>query len=381
MKLLYDLTATQPNASGKFHGGGKYAIVVFFELLKRNINIECVWNSSKYMREDIVETCKKRSIILHDIFHESLENIIDNGKYDIYYSALAGVYPWFANKQTKYIGTVHGLRELETPNDIYYWFKYNLSFREKARKVFDWLSAGKRLKRKADARLIRENFSFVTVSKHTKNSILAYYPSIKEKDIKVFYSPSTSINRNSISSYSLEKYFLMVSGNRPEKNVLRALLALDELFSEREEFKNFNVYVTGATSKSFKCKFVNKDKFHFLNYVSEEVLDSLYAGAFCFIYPSLNEGFGYPPIEAMNYNVPVLASPFSSIYEVCDNAAIYFNPFSVKEIKARILEIVFDFNLYKEMCDKGEKRFAYILQKQSDDLKALIDHIIGLNVK
>ncbi|MDR1582110.1 MAG: glycosyltransferase family 4 protein [Prevotellaceae bacterium] len=378
MNLLYDLTATQPNTSGKFHGGGKYAIVVFFELLKRNINIECVWNSSKYMREDIVEICEKNSIILHDVLYESLENIIDNSKYDIYYSALAGIYPWFANKQTKYVGTIHGLRGLETPNDIYSWIKYNLSIREKAGKFFNWLTAGKRQKKYTDAWIMQENFSFITVSKHTKNSILAYYPSIKEKDIKVFYSPSTSINRKDTKPYSLEKYFLMVSGNRPEKNVLRALLALDELFSERKEFVNFRVYVTGATSKSYKCKFVNKDKFYFLNYVSEDVLDSLYAGAFCFIYPSLNEGFGYPPIEAMNYNVPVLASPFSSIYEVCNNAAIYFNPFSVKEIKARILEIVSDFNLYNEMCDKGKQRFDYISQRQSDDLKALVDHIIGL---
>jgi hypothetical protein len=58
MKILFDLSVTQPNASGKFHGGGKYGIIVFFELLKKDVHIDCIWDSSKYIDEDVLEVCK-----------------------------------------------------------------------------------------------------------------------------------------------------------------------------------------------------------------------------------------------------------------------------------------------------------------------------------
>jgi glycosyltransferase involved in cell wall biosynthesis len=378
MKILFDLSATQPNVSGKFHGGGKYGIVVFFELLKREADIECVWDSSKYIGKDVIEACKNNLICLHDICNESLENIIDNGKYDVYYSALPSYIPWFEQKKTRYIGTIHGLRGIEITNDIFF-LKYNLPFKEKIKTSLKLLFPKRYRqydKKKIEAIINQKNFSFITVSNHTKNSILANYSEVGESAINVFYSPSTS-SKCKVKPYSLDKYFLLVSGNRPEKNALRALLAFDELFSERKEFDSFKVYITGANPNSYYHTFINKDKFHFLGYVSEEILDSLYAGAFCFIYPSLNEGFGYPPLEAMHYKVPVLASPFSSIYEVCNNAAIYFNPFSIKEIKARIIEIVFDSQQHIDYSNKGIERFTYITKKQSDDLKSLIDYILS----
>lgn len=57
-------------------------------------------------------------------------------------------------------------------------------------------------------------------------------------------------------------------------------------------------------------KIKNKSHFVLLEYVDNNVLESLYKGAYALIYPTLNEGFGYPPLEAMKYGTPVLSSPF-----------------------------------------------------------------------
>ena len=88
----------------------------------------------------------------------------------------------------------------------------------------------------------------------------------------------------------------------------------------------------------------------------------------------MNEGFGYPPLEAMHYGVPVLASPFTSIPEVCGDAAIYFNPFSVEEIMSRLLMIT-DEHLYKTYSERARQRYMLITEKQKTDLDAMIDYL------
>ena len=115
--------------------------------------------------------------------------------------------------------------------------------------------------------------------------------------------------------------------------------------------------------------------FKFLGYVDEKELDFLYANAYAFIYPSLNEGFGYPPLEAMKYNVPVIASNAASIPEVCGNAALYFNPTSIRELEERIIELQEE-RVYFDLQKKGTIRFHEIETRQKEDLDKLVDWII-----
>lgn len=376
-RILFDLTGVQPNASGKMHGGGKYGIVMFKEMVKHPIDLEAVYYSSKYLPEEIKEECSK--IKLHDLDKTSLQSVIDGGNYDVYYSAMLSYTDALKKEDLKVVGSVHGLRRLEMPNDRSYLY-YKQTFKSKLRVIYTLLFPKKWRKRvhKVYAYdLMQPNFHYIAVSNHTKASLLSFFPELKEKNIKVFYSPSTAGDRN-VEPYSREKYFLLVSANRPEKNALRAVQALDELMSEREEFKQYKVYLTGAKSDAFKYKLKNPENFEFLGYVSEQDLARLYKGAFCFIYPSLNEGFGYPPLEAMNYSVPVLASPISSITEVCGDAVVYFNPFDYKELKNRILQILYDKQLYQSLKVKGAERLNFITRKQNKDLTDFVDWICEL---
>jgi glycosyltransferase involved in cell wall biosynthesis len=111
---------------------------------------------------------------------------------------------------------------------------------------------------------------------------------------------------------------------------MRAVIALDQLFCD---FKNndLEVLILGVSNNQGFTRLINKPKFKHFGYVDDRELDALYKNAYAFIYPSLNEGFGYPPLESMKHATPVLASAIASITEICGDAVIYFNPYSIQE--------------------------------------------------
>jgi glycosyltransferase involved in cell wall biosynthesis len=88
---------------------------------------------------------------------------------------------------------------------------------------------------------------------------------------------------------------------------------------------------------------------------SDELLASLYASALCFVYPSLYEGFGLPPLEAMAAKCPVLSSNTSSMPEVINQAGVYFDPYNIDEMCSIIETVVLDENLRYELVQLGLK--------------------------
>lgn len=131
-RILFDLTGVQPNASGKMHGGGKYGIVMFKEMIKHSVDLEAVYYSSKYMPEEIKYACSK--IKMHDLDKVSLESVLDNGNYDIYYSAMLSYTEALKRDDLKVVGSVHGLRRLEMPNDSNYLY-YRQTIKSRLRGV------------------------------------------------------------------------------------------------------------------------------------------------------------------------------------------------------------------------------------------------------
>ena len=378
MKILYDLTATQPNWNAKMHGGGNYGIAVFFALLKRNANMECAWDSSRYLDPSVKKACEKHNISLNDVRSRHTDDIIKNGGFDVYYSALIPEEP-HEIPNVQYLCTRHGLREVELPADRWA-MKYRQPFKWRIRELIRCMFP-ERFRHRQWLKTVlcyRDTcVKYVVASEHSKYSMLSYFPFLKEKDIKVIWSPSSSVEWHG-KPYSDKKYIFLVSGNRSEKNALRALVAMDELFSERPELTNgAQVLVSGATRKDFLVHLKNESRFNFLGYVDEDTLNSLYCGAWLFVYPSINEGFGYPPVEAMHFGVPVIASPISSISEVCDYAAMYFNPFDYHELKGRLYRMFADKECYDEYKTRSIKRYSEISAKQTKDLDSLCNWILS----
>jgi glycosyltransferase involved in cell wall biosynthesis len=173
------------------------------------------------------------------------------------------------------------------------------------------------------------------------------------------------------------EYILVIMGTRWIKNAARAVKAMDELYTLRPDIQKKTVVLGCNKSGRFIIPVRNRERFIFKEYVSYGQLQTYYANAFVFVYPTLNEGFGYPPLDAMRYGVPVLASAISAVIEVCGDAAHYFNPFFVHEIKSRLLEVIDSKSLREKLAEKGRQRFVLMENLQKRDLEKLISLLLN----
>jgi glycosyltransferase involved in cell wall biosynthesis len=89
---------------------------------------------------------------------------------------------------------------------------------------------------------------------------------------------------------------------------------------------------------------------------SDAEIRTLYAHALAYVFPSLYEGFGFPPLEAMYCRCPVIASDRTSIPEVCGDAALYFDPLSTESLQDVVERIVMDKALRESLAERGEQR-------------------------
>ena len=375
MKLLYDLSATQPNLSGKRHGGGRYGEIILLRMVGRGVKFGCFYDGSKWLNPEIREACERGGIMMHDVYGSSVERIVSEYGYTRIYSCLPSKRLPLLTCCAVY-GTVHGLRDFETPYDsIFYHYRHSAK---------EWM---KYLVKKMLLPWYRyhcfrgyscyfnTSFRLITVSEHSRFAFLSFFPELKEDQMRVYYSPNTSSLEKLERNPNAPRYFLAVSGNRWEKNNLRAMMAFDRLVSAGRLPQDIRMVVTGTHGNSFRYRLQNPSRFSFLGYVDDDVLERLYADAFVFVYPSLNEGFGYPPIEAMRYGVPVIASPLSSMAEICAGGVLYFNPFSVEEIMNRMMMIIQP-EVYNEYVHKGLEQYQRIVERQQKDLDGVIDYIM-----
>ena len=378
-KLLFDGTALQSNHVVQYHGGSEYAKFILTEAIKYGFKFDIVLNPNMIIEDSILELLRQNDIgITHIKSNKDLYENIDKMGYEIFYSALP--YKFYDyNANAKFIGVIHGLRNIEI-----IWDKYKHKFYNSIpKRLIGWGISKMGLiqcliknKRANDLKKLISipNSKFIVVSNHTKHSILNFFPSVSPNQIQVFYSPIERVEIMNRKSKYKRPYFLLVSGNRFEKNTYRAIKAFDLLFSENR-IEGYNVIVTGAENIPFKSNIRNIHRFILLPYVGHDELLSLYENAYCLIYPSLNEGFGYPPVISMQLNVPVISSCATSIPEVCDNAALYFEPYSIDELKNRILQISYNSNLYNELIVKGKHRAQELLAKQDNDILIYLNEI------
>lgn len=381
MKILFNLTATQPIGKTKFHGGGKYGLVVFKRIVElAPEKIAVFYDKDAYLDENALNIIKKYKL---PQYYKGAISIYDAARKEggIIYS------PFFAQNDIpsdiKVIQTQHGLRVMEMPSDITqkYYVEENKSFLTFVKQLIKNCFKQRyqyHVEEMHRQRICMDNLITVTVSNHSKYSILSFFPEMSSRNIKVFYSPST-INKNvSVDNYAnpYGKYYLVVSANRWIKNGYRTLKGLDELFSEHPNLQG-KVVVTGLSSwNQMSIKIKNKERFVLVGYVDEKMLQALYKNAYLLIYGSLNEGFGYPPLEAMYNGCPVIASAIASIPEICGDAVLYYNPFLISEMKMRVLQME-NKTIRDSFVLKGKEQQKKIENRQFLDLDKLCEFILA----
>ncbi|MEW6407741.1 MAG: glycosyltransferase family 1 protein [Patescibacteria group bacterium] len=217
----------------------------------------------------------------------------------------------------------------------------------------------------------------ISISEFTKKEIVKRLNVPTEK-IKVIYNGynlgkilSVSNFKHLCSHLKISKnYIIYVGGLGPRKNITRLIKSF--AIVKQKIKQNIQLILTGKIKKNIKkeiaeyrktIKLLNLDKdVIFTDYISQSELDSLRKNAAMAVYPSLYEGFGLPVIEAMALKTPVIASNISSIPEIANDAAIFINPKSIKEIAAAIIKLLSDANLRQRLKEKGLKnikRFSW----------------------
>lgn len=210
---------------------------------------------------------------------------------------------------------------------------------------------------------VKTSQHILTVSEFSKSEILRFYPFLKSERISVIYNaidgnlfrPQTS----DLKPQTSDRFVLCVSSIDPRKNFSRLIEACQGLTGAK-------LYIVGKYNRVFSQQMdlaTNSDNIHFIGRVSDEELVRLYNQAVCFVFPSLYEGFGLPPLEAMACGCPVLVSDIPVEREVCGDAARYFNPLEPKDILHTIKQYLNDADVIKEtMRQKGYeniKRFSW----------------------
>lgn len=275
----------------------------------------------------------------------------------------------------KFIITIHDLILIHFPtirgttlNPFYYWIKF-LAYKV----IID--SAIKRAKK------------IIAVSNFTKSDILNNYK-ISEKKILVTYESSdenSTENRSNGNEKILEKYgiikpYILYVGNAyPHKNLEALILA----FSEVSETKNLKLVLVGKEDYFYKRL---KDKVRnggmknviFTDFVPDKELDGIYKNSLFYIFPSLYEGFGLPPIESMKRGVPVASSDHECMKEILGKSAYFFDARKKENIKKAIEKLFTDNELRDKLIKKGleqVKKFSWkkMTEKTLEEYQKILD--------
>ena len=213
---------------------------------------------------------------------------------------------------------------------------------------------------------IKISDKIIAVSNNTKKDILKFFKICERKVIVTFESypeyytyNNDSNDQNILTKYGIgSKYLLFVGMIEPRKNILSILKSFKEIDSDLE----LDLVIAGKKGWYYKeielyleklLRIGIKNKIIFTGYVSEPELKYLYQNAFIFIYPSIYEGFGLPPLQAMACKVPVIISNLSSLPEVVGNAAIMVNPYDIDKISEAIRTLYNDLDKRSELVNKG----------------------------
>ena len=263
--------------------------------------------------------------------------------------------PFFYRK--KFIVTIHDLILLEFPtvrgttlNPLFYKIKF-LSYR------FIIWSAIKRAEK------------VITVSNFTKKELLKYYKKyLKEEKIAVTYEAGSDSIENDgqnplldieiLKKYGIIKPYLLYVGNAyPHKNLERMILA----FSSMNQEQKYQLVLVGKIDYFYDRlrKLVENKSIKdvvFLGQLTDEVLDAIYRKSRAYVFASLYEGFGIPPLEAMSRNIPVISSDHPCMKEILGDSVYFFNGRDEKEISEAMEKIMEDEELRKILIEKSSNQ-------------------------
>jgi glycosyltransferase involved in cell wall biosynthesis len=212
----------------------------------------------------------------------------------------------------------------------------------------------------------RRSDRILTVSEASKRDILHFFNVPPDKisvvynaiDERIWEEPPPEDIARVRERFQLDQRFVLYAGTiKPHKNLVRLIEAFAQL--RKGEFEELKLLIIGDEISKLPAlrRAVHSYKLHkhvrFLGFLPDETLAALYRLASLFVFPSLYEGFGLPPLEAMASGTPVVTSNVSSLPEVAGDAAVLVDPYDVSSIVEGMRRVLSDSALANELRRKG----------------------------
>ncbi len=224
-------------------------------------------------------------------------------------------------------------------------------------------------------RALKKSKKILTVSEFTKNDIIEQFK-IRPNKIEVIYEGVANLakgrdslfvakldNNEVLRDYDINYPFLLYVGNAyPHKNLDFLITSFSKVYKKNNNLRLVLVgkedYFYRNLKQLVEKEFPNiqDNPIIFSGYVPDDKLEIFYKKALVYVFPSLYEGFGLPPLEAMAKGCPVLSSDVSSMPEILAEAALYFNPKDEKDFLNKLDLILKDNNLREKLIKAGEIR-------------------------
>ena len=211
-------------------------------------------------------------------------------------------------------------------------------------------------------RLARRAAKVITNSNNSRNDLLQFCNLSADRVSQVYWAVDDLFLQTSDTTPSdrkMDDYILYVGSLEPRKNISTLLEAYEILRKQNPSIKSKLVLIGGESplfaEVQLKVKHFKEDVL-FQGFVNDHTLQDFYRHARLFVYPSLYEGFGLPPLEAMASGVPVVTTLTSSIPEVVGDAALMVSPYDAQELASTMDLILGDADLRQRLVQAGREQ-------------------------
>ncbi len=240
---------------------------------------------------------------------------------------------------------------------------------------------------------VRRADAIIAVSQCTKNDLMRHYDVAPEKITVIYegvdarFRPIT--DRDALAAvrarYSLpQRYILYVGTLEPRKN-LPTLLEAYATLQAQSPIPDLQLVIVGRRGWLYESFFQRlrelnlEDQVILLGFIPDEDLPAVYSGADLFVFPSLYEGFGLPPLEAMACGTPVVSSDTSSLPEVVGEAGLMVDPHDVRALTEAIERALTDRHLRAELRARGlEQASRFTWEKTARQTLKVYRNVVAL---
>ena len=210
-------------------------------------------------------------------------------------------------------------------------------------------------------RVAHKSVAIITPTQYVKDDVVAY-THINPNKVTVTLESGDPIpdKPEPVEGMKGKQFIMYVGRPTPHKNLGRLIDAFQIMLETRPDLYLVLVGKKDANYKLHETR-VNEEGLKnvvFTDFIPEGQLRWLYEHCKAYAFPSLSEGFGLPPLEAMLHSAPVVASNATCIPEVLGDAAYYFNPLNIEDMAAKISDVVDDPIIREDLVEKGKKQVA-----------------------